>query len=329
MARILSQLTAGVLCRICLLLILFCSVSLVNWRFDGRMVHFGLMKPIFGKIENPDHSFLLVKRTDKPRPEFLWHFHHAFELNLVVKGAGTRFIGDHIGHFNAGDTVLMGAELPHTWCSDPALPRRRGVYQSIAIQFGDCFIGDSLLDDPEWRHIRLLMKRATRGLSFRGKTRETARKKILELTELSGPAKLSCFLGILDALAQSNEYQFLASQDFAPALPQENETRIDQVCTWINRHYAEEITLSEAAALINMSVSAFSRFFKRAMGKSFTDYVTELRLSHACKLMLETDVSISEAAFQSGFNNLSNFNRRFLERKNVSPRAFRQSYRSA
>jgi AraC-like DNA-binding protein len=219
--------------------------------------------------------------------------------------------------------------LPHTWCSDPALPRRRGVYQSIAIQFGDCFIGDSLLDDPEWRHIRLLMKRAARGLSFRGKTREAVRKKILELTELSGPAKLSCFLGILDTLAQSEEYQFLASQDFAPALPPENETRIDRVCTWINRHYAEEITLPEAAALINMSVSAFSRFFKRAMGKSFTDYVTELRLSHACKLMLETDVSISEAAFQSGFNNLSNFNRRFLERKKVSPRIFRQSYRSA
>lgn len=284
------------------------------------------MKPIFGKIENPDHSFLLVKWTDKPRPEFLWHFHHAFELNLVVKGSGTRFIGDHIGGFNAGDLVLMGPELPHTWCSDPALPRRRGVYQSIAIQFGDHFIGESLLDDPEWRHIRLLMKRAARGLNFRGKAREVARKKILELTEISGPAKLSCFLGVLDTLALSGECLFLASHDFAPTLPSANETRIDKVCTWINQHYAEKITLSEAAVLANMSVSAFSRFFKRALGKSFTDYVTELRLSHACKLILETDASISEAAFQSGFNNLSNFNRRFLERKNVSPRFFRQSY---
>ncbi len=250
------------------------------------------MKPIFGKIENPDHSFLLVKWTDKPRPEFLWHFHHAFELNLVVKGAGTRFIGDHIAHFNAGDVVLMGAELPHTWCSDPALPQRRGVYQSIAIQFGDRFIGDSLLDDPEWHHIRLLMKRAARGLSFRGKTREAARKKILELTEMSGPAKLSCFLGILDMLALSDEYQFLASHDFVPTLPLANETRIDKACTWINQHYAEEITLPEAAALVNMSVSAFSRFFKRSLGKSFTDYVTELRLSHACKLMLEREKSL-------------------------------------
>lgn len=89
------------------------------------------MKPIFGKIENPDHSFLLIKWTDKPNPKFLWHFHHAFELNLVVKGAGMRFIGDHLGHYSAGDLVLMGAELPHTWCSDPALPQRKGVYQRL------------------------------------------------------------------------------------------------------------------------------------------------------------------------------------------------------
>ena len=107
------------------------------------------MKPVFGKIENPDNVFLLIKRTEKPRPDFLWHFHHAFELNLVVKGTGTRFIGDHIGHFNAGDLVLMGAELPHTWCSDPTLPQRKGVYHSIAIQFSERFIGDSLRDDPK------------------------------------------------------------------------------------------------------------------------------------------------------------------------------------
>jgi AraC-like DNA-binding protein len=284
------------------------------------------MKPVFGKIENPDHSFLLVKWTDKPRPEFLWHFHHAFELNLVVKGTGTRFIGDHIGSFNAGDLVLMGPELPHTWCSDPALPRRRGVYQSLTIQFSDSFIGDSLHVDPEWHYVRLLMKRAARGLNFRGKACEAARKRILELTELSGPVKLGCFLSILDTLALSDEYQFLASNDFVPTLPLANETRIDRVCTWINQHYTEKITLPEAAALANMSVSAFSRFFKRVLGKSFTAYIMELRLSHASKLILETDVSISEAAFQSGFNNLSNFNRRFLERRNISPRVFRQSY---
>ena len=161
------------------------------------------MKPIFGKIENPDHSFLLIKWTDKPNPKFLWHFHHAFELNLVVKGAGMRFIGDHLGHYSAGDLVLMGAELPHTWCSDPALPQRKGVYQSLAVQFNHHFLGDSLLADPEWHHVRSLIKRAARGLSFHGKTRETVRKKVLELTELSGPPKLSCFLGILEALYQS------------------------------------------------------------------------------------------------------------------------------
>jgi AraC-like DNA-binding protein len=286
------------------------------------------MKPIFGKIENPEHSFLLVKWTDKPRPEFLWHFHHAFELNLVVKGAGTRFIGDHIGHFYAGDLVLMAPELPHTWCSDPTLPKRKGVYKSIAIQFSDRFLGDSLPEDPEWRHIRLLMKRAVHGLNFHGRTQEAARRKILELSDLTGPAKLSCFLGILETLATSSEYQALASNDFAPALPQANEARINRVCTWINQHYSEKITLPEAAGLANMSVSAFSRFFKRALGKSFTDYITELRLSHASKLILETDVSISEAAFQSGFNNLSNFNRRFLAHKSVSPRVFRRIYES-
>lgn len=284
------------------------------------------MKPVYGKIDDPDQSFFLIKKTDKPRPEFLWHFHHAFELNLVIKGAGTRFIGDHIGLFSDGDLVLMGPELPHTWCSDPALPDREGVYTSLAIQFGVRFLGDSLQTDPEWHHVRQLMRRAVRGISFGGKTREVVTSQIVRMTDLSGPARLQCFLGIVEMLAHSESHHYIASPDYVPALPSADETRIDKVCTWINKNYSEDITLQEAAGLVNMSVSAFSRFIKRSLGKSFTDYLIELRLSQACKLILETDVSISEAAYSVGFNNLSNFNRRFLERKKVSPRLFRQRY---
>jgi AraC-like DNA-binding protein len=284
------------------------------------------VRPVFGKIENTDHAFVMIKQLSTPRQEFLWHYHHVNELNLVVKGRGTRFIGDHITHYEEGDLVLMGPGLPHTWCSDPGLPKRRGVYHAVTIQFAEQFLGESLVSDPEWHDVRVLLKRAAQGVSFTGEVRDAASRRIRKLAALSGPSKLACFIDVLDLLAQSRQYATLSSPDYVPALPSEHETRIDHVCTYINQHYTDAITQPEAAAVANMSVYAFSRFFKKMMGRSFTDYVTALRIGHSCKLLIETDQSVTEVAYGSGFNNLSNFNRRFLERKSVPPTVYRETF---
>ena len=279
------------------------------------------MKPVFGRVENPTRAFLLIHEKRVPSPQFLWHFHDVYELNLVVAGAGTRFVGDHIGHFEAGDVVLMGPNLPHTWCGGT------GMYQAVAVQFADRFLGESLPVDPEWHHVRALLARAARGVGFGGATGDVVRERLLDLGTRSGPAKLMAFLGILELLANASEYQLLSSLDHVPLLPGAREKRIDGVCTYINEHYTEQVTHGDAADIAGMGTAGFSRFFKRTMGKTFTDYVTELRLAHACRLLIETDTPIAAIAYQSGFNNLSNFNRRFLQHKHINPRVYRRQYR--
>jgi AraC-like DNA-binding protein len=298
------------------------------------------MKAVFGRVENPHRAFFLIHEKRVPSPEFLWHFHHVHELNLVVAGKGTRFVGDHISHFEAGDVVLMGPNLPHTWCSDigsraaarrspRAREYRAGAYQAVNVQFADSFLGESLPVDPEWHHVRALLARAARGVTFTGDTREAIRIQMLDLATRSGPAKLMAFLGILERLAHARDYQLLSSRDYVPVLPAAREKRIDRICTYINERYTEQVTHGEAAAVARMGTAAFSRFFKRTMGKTFTDYVTALRLAHACRLLIETDDAIADIAYHAGFNNLSNFNRRFLQHKQINPRVYRQQYRPA
>ncbi len=277
------------------------------------------MKPVFGRVEEQQPSFFRVNHKVNYRAEFLWHFHHVYELNLIMKGAGRRFVGDSIKHYQSGDLVLMAPELPHTWHG--AEP-----HESIGLQFSTDFIGEGALDHPDWEHIRALLGRSTRGLDFIGRTRQAVGKQIRQLVGKKGVERLTGFLHILEALARSHECRPLCSREYVPVLRDDNKRRIDKVCSYISQHYTGRITQPEAARIAGMSVSAFSHFFKTTMGRSFTDYVIELRVGHACKLLIETEDSIAGVAYQSGFNNLANFNRRFADLKQVSPKAYRQQF---
>lgn len=277
------------------------------------------MKPVYGEVSEPRHAFFRINRKMNYQAEFLWHFHHVFELNLILKGEGSRFVGDSIAHYRDGDLVLMAPELPHTW-------HGRGPHQSIGLQFAEMFLGPEVLHDPEWQHIRSLFERARRGLRFHGRSRKAVAQKVEALEALNGPQKLIGLLAILDTLARSRECLQLCSREFVPALKTDAERRIDKVCSYVAENIAGRVTQPEAARVAGMSQSAFSLFFKRTLGRTFTDYVTELRVGRACQMLIETDESVAGIAFQVGFNNLSNFNRRFLGLKKVSPLTYRKQY---
>lgn len=278
------------------------------------------MRPVYGQVEEQRHDFFRINRKMNYRAEFLWHFHHVFELNLIIKGEGTRFVGDSIAHYRNGDLVLMAPEMPHTW-------HGQGRHQSVGIQFADTFLGPAALHNPEWRHVGSLFERARRGLHFQGRTRRVVAQKVEELEQLNGPQKLIGLLAVLDLLALSRESRPLCSRDFVPALKTDAERRVDKVCNYVAANIAGSVTQPEAARVAGMSRSAFSLFFKRTLGRTFTDYVGELRVGRACQLLIETDDSVAAIAYHVGFNNLSNFNRRFLRLKNVSPLNYRKQYR--
>lgn len=282
------------------------------------------MKPVFGMVEQPQ-SFFRINRKDKYQAEFLWHFHHVYELNLIIKGRGTRFVGDSIQHYEAGDLVLMAPNLPHTWYGDPRLPDSRKPHYSIGLQFSAAFIGASLETDPDWAHIRRLLEKAGRGISFRGAQREAAIKKITMLEQLKGPARLVSFLEVLELLTQAKQQETLSNRTFEPQHPA-NEKRIDKVRSHVSQNYTHPLTLEEIAAVAELSVPTFCRFFKATTGRTFTAYVNELRIGLACKLLVETEARVSDIAYDAGFGNLSNFNRRFLGLKKVSPLTYRKQY---
>lgn len=260
-------------------------------------------------------SFLCRRRRDRGFG-FAWHFHPEFELTLILHSRGRRFVGDSVEPYADGDLVLLGPHLPHTWASDPA---RSGLHEALFCQFR----GDLAPATPEFRAVRRLLERASRGLRFPGRGLAS---RLKELERSSGAARYLGLLGFLDRLARERRAVPLASRAYSAAPREAGSERIERVCRALNERFTEGVTLPEAAALAHLSIPAFTRAFKRATGKTLVGYLTELRIGRACRELIENTRSVSDIAFDSGFQNLSHFNRRFLALKGASPREFRRQY---
>jgi AraC-like DNA-binding protein len=283
------------------------------------------MKARIEKIAPGGAASFICRRRSDPRFGFTWHFHPEIELTLIVRSRGRRFVGDSIEPYDDGDLVLLGPDLPHTWDSDP---RRKGPHEAVFCQFSASFLGPDFLRAPELAPVRRLLDRAARGLRFSGKTQKAAARRMEGMDRLQGLARLAALLEVLDLLARSRDVRPLSSREFVPALRRGDAGRIDRVCRFLNERCTGRITLAEAAAAAHLSIPAFSRSFRRKTGRTLVAYLNELRTGLACRELIESDRAVSEIAFDTGFNNLSNFNRRFLELKGRSPREFRREFRS-
>jgi len=270
-------------------------------------------------------SFICRRRTD-PRFGFTWHVHPEIELTLIVRSRGRRFVGDSIEPYEEGDLVLLGPNLPHTWDSDP---RRKGPHEAVFCQFSESFLGPDFLRAPEMAAARRLLARSAQGLRFSGRTQKAVARRMDGMERLQGLARLAALLEVLHLLAGSRDVRPLSSREFAPSPRPADADRIDRVCRFLNERCTGRIRLAEAAAAAHLSVPAFSRFFRRRTGRTLVAYLNELRTGLACRELIETDRSISDIAFDSGFNNLSNFNRKFLELKGMNPREFRRQFQAA
>jgi AraC-like DNA-binding protein len=266
------------------------------------------------------HSFQCFGFRHTTQFDCPFHYHPEIELTLIVSSAGHRYVGDHIGRFASGDLVLMGPNLPHSYVNDAGT---RGS-ESVVAQFLPECLGPAFFELGEMRAVRALLERAQVGLAFHGRTRERVGGLLAALKSLDGPARLLAFLEILQALAASSEYRRLASPTYAPSLALYQGERINRVCELISRRFREPVTQSEAARTAKMSPPSFSRFFRRATNRTFRAFLNEVRIGHASRLLLESDLSVAEICYDSGFGNLSNFNRQFLKLRKVSPRDYRQ-----
>ncbi|NIR70096.1 helix-turn-helix domain-containing protein [candidate division KSB1 bacterium] len=247
---------------------------------------------------------------------------------LLLKSRGKRFVGDNISFYQEGDLVFIGTNLPHTIYSPAEFVGKNTRHEAILIQFTSNVAGLNFKDAPEFQAIYHLFKESARGLQITGKTREVVAKKMIKMNSLDGIERLIQLLIILDILGKADEHhkKTLSSIEFVHNLQPNQQSRIDRICTYLNQNYKQNIRLEDAAAVAAMSTTAFCRFFKRSTGKTFVDFVNELRVGHACRLLIESDLTIAEICYDVGFNNVSNFNRRFWERHHLCPKDYRREF---
>lgn len=287
------------------------------------------MKHIVQKSPISDNLAFEVKYLTDAHFDSNWHFHSEYQLFTVIKGTGTRFVGDHVGPFKKNDLVFTGPNLPHLWQSDPEYfsGDKQLWSEGIVIYFQEDLFGHDFLHKSEMYKIRQVFSRAQRGMEIEGKTGEQTRLLMKRLLDAEDFDRILILLNLLNLLANSSEYKFLASEGYSNLLEEAESDRMNRVHAYVMQNFREKVSLEDVAAIANMSSSSFSRYFKIHANKPFTDFLSEIRIGYACKLLIEKSVSISEACYESGFNTLSNFNRQFKEITHHSPLQYRKKYK--
>ena len=299
-------------------------MNAVAKRYNGRMA----VRARIEKLLPPAAASFIYRIKREPSFGIYWHYHPEYQLTLVRRGQGKRFVGDDISRFKAGDLVLTGPNLPHMWCSSRAGVSSRLPHEAIIIQFPDSIFGGEFLKLPEMSAVRRLLERSGQGIRFADSVRGKIAPRMVRMGRQRGLARLIELLEILRILSVAPVDRVLSSKAFNPALGYADRERIDRICRHVAENAMRPIVLTQAAAAAHMSVPAFTRFFRKCTGKTFVEYLTELRIGAACRLLVETDRTVTQICYASGFSNLSNFNRRFRDLKGVTPRDFRRQYSS-
>jgi AraC-like DNA-binding protein len=287
------------------------------------------MKPLLEKsIESLNQSFL-VKKLQEPFFDPNWHFHPHYQLFTVIKGTGTRFIGDDIRHFEEGDTVFLGPNMPHLWRSDREYFEKDSqlMTEGIVVYFKEDFLGNDFFEKSEMYDIKTLLKKSERGLDLTGQLKEELVEDLKNLPVVNGFQGIIKILSILDKLSKSTDYQYIASTSYSNTHKISETERMRLVHEYVLKHFKENINLSTVASLSNMTDAAFCRYFKSRTNKTFSDFVKEIRIGNACKMLQDENKSISQTCYESGYNTVSNFNNQFKSLKGVSPKQYQKLYR--
>lgn len=281
---------------------------------EHRHPEFEFVDQSGGAIHYLEHGY--------PHPLVRWHHHDAYELHYIVASSGKVFVGDYIGEFRPGNLILTGPRLPHNWISNPEgtgeLPLR-----DMVVQFEHAVIEQAAALLVELREVLPLLESAQYGIEFHG-IAEQADHFMRAIRESSGPTRLGHFCQFLHVLANCEDADTLSTAKIESGIDEAAADKVNTVVNFVLQHYSEDLSLGRASGLVGMNASYFSRFFKRSTGNTFNDFVTQIRVSKACELLNTSEQQISSISYAVGYNNIANFNRRFRERKQVTPREYRR-----
>ena len=257
-----------------------------------------------------------------PSPLVRWHCHEEYELHLIVSTSGKLFVGDYIGEFAPGHLVLTGPRLPHNWISS-CVPEEGVALRDMVLQFAHDPLEQAAKNIPELREVLPLLDRSSYGIEFLDIGAE-AEQHFVRMRDTSGTERFAEFLKFLCKLARTDRYRLLSSVKMQSFDDDVELAKINTVLNYITENYCNPMSAEMLAEQLGMSLSKFSRFFRKATGNSFTDFVSRIRINKACQLLMNTDQYVTNVCYDVGFNNVANFNRRFLQLKGVTPKEFRR-----
>lgn len=285
------------------------------------------MKPVEMRFAKDfDKSFVVFRETGKSFP-CPWHYHPDYEIVLVTKSTGRRMVGDNIGFFDEGDLVFMGSGLPHVWINDPEYINGKAgcLADAIVIHFVEEFLGETFLQIPEMENFKNFLHLSRFGMVIKGAAKDKITKIMTGMPFMNGLQRLASLFTIFDVLANTNEYELLASPGYVESTNLKSSDRFSKITEYIMQNFDEDIDLPKIASVANMAVTTFCNFFKEHYRQTFVEYLNTVRIGHACKLLSEEDQKIGKVAYECGFNNLANFNRQFKKMKLMSPSEYRRT----
>lgn len=289
-----------------------------------------IVKAALHKSAIPDTQIFRVRHLVDPHFDPVWHAHSEYQLFLVLQGSGTRFIGDSITHFGPGELVFTGPHLPHLWRSDEVYFRQGSPLkvEGIVLYLNEHFLGKNILEKTEMAALQKLFGRSLRGLQFYGTVRSRVVGMMEQLLHLNGLASIILLLQILDLLANTQEYAFLSSRSYEQEETEPEHDRVNLVYAYVLRNFKNKISLEEMAALLHMTPTSFSRYFTTKTGRPFSRFLAEIRISHACKLLTNTEATVSQVCYECGYSTLSNFNKHFREIMHQNPVQYKREFLS-
>ncbi|ROH95872.1 AraC family transcriptional regulator [Chryseobacterium daecheongense] len=272
---------------------------------------------------SPEDSFLVFDRI-KASFDFPYHYHPEIEINFVYKGKGyRRMIGDHTGEIGNLELVLVGPNLPHCWANHKCKNRKT---HEITVQFNQDFFNQSVMEKNILKPIHNLIKESIRGILFSQETAEKLKDSFLNLSKMSSFESFIEIMKILNELAIAENKTLLSSYSIELETFVDND-KMKTVHDFVHKNFENKITLDDAAALVNMSSVTFNRFIKKRTGKTFVNYLNEIRISYAARWLMEKNLTVSETAFEAGFNNIANFNKVFKSIKKTTPTEFKELFK--
>jgi AraC-like DNA-binding protein len=282
------------------------------------------MKPVPAIIA-PEKIFF-IREVNQHYFSSEFHFHEECQLAYIIKGSGKRIIGDSVEHFDENELILIGSNIPHVWYNTERkyIKSKKILSVSLSLFISPAKFIHHLSDFGDIEKIKQLFQRAQRGMVITGKSKLKSVGLLKKAAKEHGAEQIITLLKLIHLLSVTEEYAMLTTSNYVNTFQNRENERMNNVYEFLIKNFKHDISLAEVAGIAAMNPNAFCRFFKSRTQKSLTQFINEIRIGHACKLLNNKDAGIAQIAYDCGFNNVSNFNRSFKIVKKISPREYRK-----